>query len=827
MRNSDPRFHRRRRQKSSRGSALLVSLMVMVGLSLLGLSFVAISETENAISVNQRNKTQTSTLAEAGAKTVVQWFQDPVTMEARDLLPTNLGDFKRERTVAAYKGYYKPDTAKELLFDTPFGPKEPNMFFGDEEHADVAIVYGANTASTNFIDAFNAALFYNETDAGKVTAIRIYAPPMVGAALVNGFWVGGVRYGVATIAVTAERTNTANVVVSQAVCRIVIAPFPLPGPGGAIQAGGGIATNGAYEVHWGAVESEDAGNTYVKREWTSLPRFDAYDHAYFEYGLDSSKIWAPSKLFAYTPGVGNEMLGEVVRPTDPGIAKVREYVAVETRAPTYSTDPDVADQPSWTQAADFWDGDVKWRQRKPTTYPVALSTGPVYQRHSWLYEMLQRTVEDPWFHVRTRGRVDGKDYGLGPAGQPHAYDYASQADADMAGKAGNFVTGGANRSHYFQYQTYNDRPQYKEVVIPKFDYDFWKAAAIAGKGQPGVYYLQHKGSGIFTDGVTTQSFENWVQKKQGFLFFDSNNNLNPQNGGGTLVPGGADPCGAKGVIYMNYEMIKTTGCAGTDGWYNQPGEPYRDVGYRKVNEASSGGNLKGEFTTDAGGTAVYADGYNGEWDWQELAWSNNAGAKNGVFDVCVRQRNVIRESDGAKTYWLPIAYYPGCKVGNNISMPGCECSEPFEPYLNINYTGEKIGLQALWENPASGDSVFPKKNTDEKNPASALITCTTAAVTTEAGQEQCATNAWDKRGGLAWIEKFAGGAAVGVEGVLYNEGKYESTGNAAYYGSVVVQGVVSPNGTQEIWFDECLTKECWPPKRIPFPRVLITSTQIQ
>src|SRR5687767_3945989 len=111
----------RHRNRGDRGSALLVSLMVMVGLSLLGLSFVAISETENAISVNERNKTQTAAVAEAGAKAVVQWFQDPDTMLARGLLPTNDDDFKIERTVAAYKGRYKSE-AGDVLCDTPFGP---------------------------------------------------------------------------------------------------------------------------------------------------------------------------------------------------------------------------------------------------------------------------------------------------------------------------------------------------------------------------------------------------------------------------------------------------------------------------------------------------------------------------------------------------------------------------------------------------------------------------------------------------------------------------------------------------------------------------------
>ena len=71
------RFAKRSSRRFQKGSALLVALMTMVGLSLLGLAFVALSETENAISINEQNHTQTVAVAEAGAKLVLQWFQDP------------------------------------------------------------------------------------------------------------------------------------------------------------------------------------------------------------------------------------------------------------------------------------------------------------------------------------------------------------------------------------------------------------------------------------------------------------------------------------------------------------------------------------------------------------------------------------------------------------------------------------------------------------------------------------------------------------------------------------------------------------------------------
>src|SRR4051812_8637214 len=79
----------RRFRRSDRGSALLVSLMVMVGLSLLGLAFVAISETESTIAKNQAQALQTLTTAEAGAKMAVEWFQDPTWAMAHAGMPSN------------------------------------------------------------------------------------------------------------------------------------------------------------------------------------------------------------------------------------------------------------------------------------------------------------------------------------------------------------------------------------------------------------------------------------------------------------------------------------------------------------------------------------------------------------------------------------------------------------------------------------------------------------------------------------------------------------------------------------------------------------------
>src|SRR5205085_12490103 len=124
----------KRIRQNSRGSALLVSLMVTVGQSLLGHGFMAITETESAIAKNQQNALQTQAIAEAGAKLVVEWFQDPLWGESNGM-PTNTGTvvatalpasgaIKRQRTLGGaqpYVGFYKPLTNKKLL-DKPYRP---------------------------------------------------------------------------------------------------------------------------------------------------------------------------------------------------------------------------------------------------------------------------------------------------------------------------------------------------------------------------------------------------------------------------------------------------------------------------------------------------------------------------------------------------------------------------------------------------------------------------------------------------------------------------------------------------------------------------------
>ena len=150
----------KRNRNGTRGSALLVSLMVIVGLSLLGLGFVAISETESAIAKNQQTALQTQAVAEAGAKTIVEWIQDPTwgntnaALPANDATNLNLAAIKITRTISGYSGVYKPSATTRLL-DKPYRANNGDKLFGDEDHADLVI---NRTTDPTTIDNFNTIL---------------------------------------------------------------------------------------------------------------------------------------------------------------------------------------------------------------------------------------------------------------------------------------------------------------------------------------------------------------------------------------------------------------------------------------------------------------------------------------------------------------------------------------------------------------------------------------------------------------------------------------------------------------------------------------------
>ncbi len=809
-----------------RGSAMLASLMVIVGLSLLGLAFVAMSETESAISINQRNHSQTVAVAEAGARLVVQWFQNPDQMLDLELMPPNTEAIKTERVIVGYTGVYKPDTASMLLCDLPFGPKEADKFYGAEDSPDILIT---RDNAVDFLNELNVRVFGAEgtTDArpgGEITEIRIYAPPLVGATLtaVNPphFYEGGTRYGVATIMVRAERYDRplsagTRRSIARAEARIVISQFPVPTPAGPLQSASSLATNGNFHVNWGMVSAQQTLD--LKKDYGTIPWFNAFEKIHFNRGYDSSEEWKPNKAFR---------IGDLVRPTPGTIAlqpllRVHEYEVLAAG----TTD---GTEPAWPTATDatVTDG-PQFRERSPTAYPLS---GPLVSSTPWLYYIGRGniTIQDPWFHARSAMDIDGE-----PNNNPQPFNFPMPTPATHT------------KTHHFQFQSFDQYPNYKELRFPIISYDFWKAAALAGnndgsKNDGIVKYLRWVADDTYTDGLTTKTMVAWATSQPGFYFFDTQNAQNPQNGGpGILAPAITLPNIGNylgSFVYLNAGFATTgSGADGPVGTFNQPGEPYMDIGYREVAEAPAAGVAVGDFLRDASGIPVVRKAVNGQWDYQDLAWSNTGtsgggGTKNGQFDVYVKSRTVHDPSDTANqnstyTGWFPVPYRVGCRPGNN-SCAACAvnpCSEPHEPYLNIKYSNDtlddyeanapepQLNVTLGWFDPSTTVTTMrvPKKTTNGKRTGTP-VTCTATSTV-----EQCTSNSYDEDGGLVTLSPI-------TDGVLYVEGTFSSKGNAHYYGSVLVGGTVDSQGTPHLWYDESLSRGI---KRNGFPRVMVTSIE--
>lgn len=823
------------RLQAQRGSALLVSLMVIVGLSILGLGFVTLSETEAAISINMRNREQTLSHAEAGAKVVVDWFQNPQWALGKGLMPSNdptlnaeLVNIKKTRTIhaAGYVGKYKPSAAS-LIFDLPYHPKEEDRLYGTENFPDILIQDTAGNGRT-FLNTFNTLLFPDLAEGGRITEIRIYAPPIVGGSVnPEGFIEGGDRYGYATVKVTAEKTVNNNVVARRFV-KLVVTEFPFPGPNGPVQSNTTIdVENGSMNVYWGQISARlniDYKTVGAKPiAVPGLPWVDAYNRVNIEHGWDSSTLWTAGKT--YYPG-------DIVHPSNAVAAtnvlfKDHDYKMIDT---TPCTNPTV--EPGWTVTVGSkykqagCGGAFVWQEQAATMYPN-LATDTTYNTDSvnWLSEMLGYSFADPFAQGRARGVVV-------QSGNSNYLAYGSyNTPTDPTG------------AYYcwFQIQTTDTPPLQKTVVFPFINYDFWKQVAIAGDdGVSAVHYFKYDApSQMFyrpADPGVKKGFDAWVNSctgvtgslGPGFYFFDTKDGKNPQPApaSGTapnltdpvsITAQSAKPCFCmKGFIFLNASDFETQGSPkGETKLYNYPGEPFRDVGYREVDPAT------GLFVRDAlGNLAKLKGGSNQIWDYQEMNG-------NGSFDVVLRdlrkdsQGNaipgVVRPDGSALPAQavVPIQYYEGCTVGTN-------CSEPHEPYFNMIYPASGTASVASpppnviklgWE-PQASQTRLALEPLDTATYL-APIDCSNAA-----NKLNCTSNRHDEKGPLTQLSPI-------LQGVFYNEGTYTPKGNAEFYGSLLIQGQVGNGGTGSpiVYFDESLVKGDFKKKFKDFPRVYVSAHQ--
>ncbi|MCA1732181.1 MAG: pilus assembly PilX N-terminal domain-containing protein [Acidobacteria bacterium] len=762
----------KRFRTDERGSALLVTLMVMVGLSMLGLGFVAISETESAISVNQRNYAHTLSVAESGARAVVEMFQDADWAASLGILPPNNAAIKTQRTLGSDTSFYK-ESPLHLLFDSPFKPGPNDRFYGDFEHADVIINDSKGNVAQTYLATLNTMLFGTSSDT-RLTEIRVFAPPIVDGVLTNGFWAGGSRFGVATVSATAERRTDwpSGRPLARRTVKIVVGETPLPGATGPIQTEGALVSSGNFHVFWGKITSVESMK--VARPAVGLPWFDAKDHAHYEYGYDSTHPWTANKAYA----LGERMHARQVDwDADPELRKYAyAAVAAQNSGPT---PPATTDYPKTIGDFLIDPAGNQWRTTASAMFPIQPSD--LYTGYDWLYEMVGKTIDDPWFHARSRQQLTYGNANQATPDAPHPYKYNNPAQNEQT-----------LYSNFFKYQTKTLPKDHIEVTFPTMDYEFWKEIAQSAEPDSGIIYLRYdKNTGNFVslDNVSKPATW-WLNTLKngygpGFYFFDSANGLNPQfEKGGELTPGidinaaVGGPFQMQGFMYLNSKFFGSTGQGGIvdDDVYPMPGEPFRDVGYRRV-------DLNTKLFELNAGDYVIGGRDNGVWDFQDLN-------DDYQFDLVVKQKTITKPGDGATvTVWLPVPFFEGCTDYVN------QCSEPHEPYLNFIYPTAGNAESAItvgWQDP----------NTQTRRPKVRTGQNTSVACTTTSSAIDCTSNRHDEDGALVTLAPL-------LNGILYTEGGYEGQGNAMYYGSLLIRDYVEVTGTPKVFFNECILRGCW------------------
>jgi hypothetical protein len=253
-----------------RGSAMLISLMVMVILTLLGIAYLLMAETENMIAVNERNAGQVLYMAENGARAAVEWFNNPVggfslpasgdvdrTLRRLDL--DNNGTWETVADGTAGKERYRQTT--NLLFQKPYRSALEDTFLGSEDYPDIRITAGTFLTNLNSrilgTGAGTPADPDPEATYGRISQIDFYAPPII---VVSG---ARVRHGVATIKVTAQKVKTiggVDRVLAERTIKVVLNEINYPSAAGPLQSCSTTNWQGDFLIHWGTATVETAGD---------------------------------------------------------------------------------------------------------------------------------------------------------------------------------------------------------------------------------------------------------------------------------------------------------------------------------------------------------------------------------------------------------------------------------------------------------------------------------------------------------------------------------------------------------------------------------------
>ena len=272
--------------EGQRGSALVIAILIAVILTLLGVSFLMMAETENRIASNERHAAQALYAAEAGARAVRSWFDRPET--GLGFPPLAVVDRSLRRIdedgagpgveQAATQGdpnwpWYKDGVDLDLdgfedLFDRPYRDGREHMLLGTEDGPDLRIDPEFSSAAEDYLEQLSEALFQDSIDSGlvaRISRVDVYGPPYLER---NGTWT---RYGMGRVRVTAEihPVEFPERTLARETLDAVLNEVPYRRPFGPLHSCGDLTFEPELTVHWGAVTAQ--GNATLPASLADIP----------------------------------------------------------------------------------------------------------------------------------------------------------------------------------------------------------------------------------------------------------------------------------------------------------------------------------------------------------------------------------------------------------------------------------------------------------------------------------------------------------------------------------------------------------------------------
>jgi hypothetical protein len=519
------------RRKRERGVALIVTLLIMVIMTLLGIPFLLMGETENRMAENERLSQQALYAADAGAKMVVRWFDRP--MHAGNALNPTLAAIDRTQRLiddgdpgtppvaadgTAAKPYYKQGVdaggdGDDDVFDKPYrdSPGESvHALLGTEDGPDMVIHEPDSAAAAAFLEDLSQSLLPAYPSPGvhaRITRIDVYGPPY---AQKGGAWT---RLGVGRIKVLArlytDLPDGSEQILAQRMVKVLINEVPYGASVlGALHSCDALEWDGDFTVHWGLVTS------------VSGATLDA-DHEKLAAGLPRPKLG--------TPGLP---------PLAPGL-------------------------------------DLLWGFNSAADWQA-------YYKN--ILEEYGHEIEDPWLRVVTGGNLVAPAGGVAGA-QPWPFEWLAGnplADGDITfHSAAAFDPGVAADWD----GTHSNVLRNTDFGCPEFPYEVWKQ--IAQGGGFGVHYLEWIEDDKFREKGTADalSFGDITDGRAGFFFFDTEDGEPPRDDDAdgdydNLTPAiqlNGGTWGVRGMVYLNAEGFEVEGAAGREAPFAAPAEPYRDA----------------------------------------------------------------------------------------------------------------------------------------------------------------------------------------------------------------------------------------------------------